>query len=116
MANVAVTTLSEFTIRIRVVVTLGARLDQAALDRERADPSQDVPAVLLVGDGRLVHAQLQEEVVDVGVAAVRWRDDRDLGGQRVGTAEPVDLQRMAAAHDPQQQGVPLLRLRWQIGG
>ena len=48
---------------------LAAGLDQAALGRERPDPGQDVAAVLLVGDGRLGHAELEEQVVQVRLAA-----------------------------------------------
>ncbi len=49
---------------------LRAGLDQPALGRERADSGQDVPAVLLVGDRRLLDAELQEQVVDVGVVTL----------------------------------------------
>ena len=40
---------------------------QAALDRERADPGEQVAAVLPVGDGGLVDSNLQEEVIDVRI-------------------------------------------------
>ena len=65
--TVATATLSELTIRMRTSVAPSAGGDQAALEREGAHPGQDVAAVLRVGDRRLVHAELQEEVVDVGV-------------------------------------------------
>jgi hypothetical protein len=93
-----------------------ANVAVTTLDRERADPGQNVPAVLLVGDGRLVHSELKEEVVKVGVVSWRRRDDRHLGGQRMSTAEPVDLQRVTAAHDPHQQRIPLARIAGQVRG
>ena len=42
-------------------------VDQATLDRERADPGQQVAAVLPVGDRGLTDADLQEQVIDVRV-------------------------------------------------
>ena len=93
-----------------------ARADQAALDRERADPGEDIAAVLPVGDRRLVHPELKEQVVDVGVAALRRRHHRDLGSQRMSAAYPVDLHRVAAAHHREQQRVPLPRVRGQVAG
>src|SRR5690606_88736 len=39
--------------------------DQPALYRERANPGEDIAAVLRVGDDRLVDENLQEQVVDV---------------------------------------------------
>jgi hypothetical protein len=38
---------------------------QAPLHGERANAGQDVAAVLLVGDNRLVHHDLQEQVVNI---------------------------------------------------
>ena len=61
--KVAVATLPELTMWIRTGVPRG----QAALDRERADPGEQVAAVLPVGDRGLVDADLQEQVVDVRV-------------------------------------------------
>src|SRR5262249_48133207 len=83
----------------------GAPADRPAPGAERADPGKDVPAVLPVGDRRLVHPELQEQVVDVGVLALRRRHDRDLGGQQVSAADPVDVHRVPAAHHRQQQRI-----------
>ena len=44
---------------------------QAALDRERADPGEQVPAVLPVGNRGLVDTDLQEQVVDVRIGPGR---------------------------------------------
>ncbi len=88
------------------------RGDQAALDGEGADPGQQVAAVLRVGDDRLVHEHLQEQVVDVHARARRARHDSDLGGEGIAAAHAVDLARVGRAHHAQQEGVarrPVLR-------
>ena len=64
---------------MRVVVDSPPGGDQPALHGERADPGEDVPAVLLVGDRRLLHAELQEQVVDVRVVPLRQRYHGSLG-------------------------------------
>ena len=64
----------------------------------------------------LVHAELQEQVVDVGVGVLRRADDGDLAGQRGGAAEPVDLARVGRAHQPQQQVVAGGRVGGQVAG
>src|SRR5262249_55961704 len=48
---------------------VGDGLDGATLDRERADAGQGVAAVLPVADRGLVDAELEEQVVDVGLGA-----------------------------------------------
>ena len=68
--------LSELTMRIRTLVSRVPRGHQPALDGERADPGEDVAAVLPVADRGLVHAELQEQVVDVGVGVLRRRRRR----------------------------------------
>ena len=100
--------------RRRVRLRVGG--DEPALDRERPDAGQQVAAVLLVGDDRLVDEDLQEQVVDVGVGAIGRADHRDLAGQRVGAADPVDLARVGRAHDPHQQLVALRRVGGQVVG
>ena len=90
-------------IRTEALVGAGCGGDEAALDRERPDAGEQVAAVLLVGDDRLVDEDLQEQVVDVGVVACRAAHDGDLAGQRVGAADPVDLARVGCAHDAHQQ-------------
>ena len=43
------------------------RGDEATLDREGADASEDIAAILRVADDRLIDEDLEEEIVDVGV-------------------------------------------------
>ena len=57
---------------------VAARLDQAALDGERADAGKDVAAVLRVGDDRPVDEDLQEQIVDVDPVALRLLHHGDL--------------------------------------
>src|SRR5690606_17477254 len=85
-------------------------------DRGGTDAGQYVAAVLLVGDDRLVDEDLQEQIVHVGVRALRARQNRDLGGQRVGAADAVDLARVGRAHDRQEQRVALGRVGRQVVG
>ena len=54
----------------------------------------------------LVHAELQEQVVDVGVGVARnGPTTATLLVSEVRAAEPVDLARVGRAHQPQQQVV-----------
>jgi hypothetical protein len=92
-------------MRIRTLVRSGPGGDEAALDGELPDGGQQVAAVLAVRHGRGVNADLQEQVVDVVVGLGRRGHHGGLAGHRLGAAEPVDLPRVGAAHDPQQQVV-----------
>ena len=94
---------------------VAGRLDQPALDRERAHPGKDVAAVLLVGDDRLVDEHLEEQVIDVDPFALRLADHRDFAGQRIGAAHPVDLARVGAAHHAQQERITLVMVLRQVG-
>jgi hypothetical protein len=85
-----------------------------ALDRERPDAGEDVAAALGVGHHRAVDKDLQEQVVDVGARPLQAPDDRHLGRQWVGPADAVDLARIGAAHDAQQEGVALGRRGGQV--
>src|SRR5215469_12820612 len=55
-------------------------------------------------------------VVVVSVVAPRRRHDRDLRRERVAAANAVDLQRMAAAHNRDQQPVAFIGVGWQVPG
>ena len=114
VGKVATAMLSELTMRIRTLVSGVLRGHQPAFDGERADPGEDVAAVLPVADRGLVHPELQEQVVDVGVGVLRRADDGDLAGQRGGAAEPVDLAGVGRAHQPQQQVVAGGRVGRQV--
>jgi hypothetical protein len=48
---------------------------------------------------------LGEQIVDIHARARRLRHDRDLAGERVGAAEPVDLARIGRAHCGEQHAV-----------
>jgi hypothetical protein len=89
---------------------LRPRGDDAPLHGELPDGGQQVAAGLAVGHGGRVDADLQEQVVDVAVRLGRARHDGHLAGHRLGTADAVDLGRVRAAHDPQQEPVPLGRV------
>ena len=78
---------------------------QPAFDRKRANPGQDIAAVLGIGDDRLIDEDLQEQVIDVDPFAHRFADHRDLAGQRIGAAHPVDLDRIGATHHRQQERI-----------
>ena len=45
--------------------------EEAAFDGEGSHTRQEIPAVLAVGHEGFVHADLQEQVVDVGIAIRR---------------------------------------------
>ena len=87
---------------------------QAPFDRERADPGEQVAAVLPAGNRGLVDTDLQEQVIDVRIRPNGAGDHRHLGGQRVRAADPVDLPGVRAPHDPQQQIIPFSRIRRQV--
>jgi ABC-type hemin transport system ATPase subunit len=58
---------------------------------------------------------LAEQVVDIGIVTTGAGDDGDLGGQRMGTADAVDLAGISAVHGGQQQTVALGRVGRQVG-
>jgi hypothetical protein len=58
---------------------------------EGTDAGEDVPAVLTAGHLGPVDDDLKEQVVDVGLWVGRGRDDGHLAGERVRTAQTVDL-------------------------
>ena len=80
---------------------------EAPFDGEGADTGEEVAAVLLIGDERFVHTDLEEEVVDVGGVVARRAHDGDLRRERMGATDAVDLARVGAPHDTQQQVVAL---------
>ena len=68
------------------------------------------PASMLPQDGcgvddRLADIDLREQVIDIDAGPRRLRHDRDLAGERVGAAEPVDLARIGRAHRGEQHAV-----------
>ena len=95
---------------------LAADGHEAAFDGEGPHPGEQVATVLPVRHDRRVHRHLQEEVVDVGVGPIRSGHHRHLGRQRMRTAYAIDLARVGAAHDAQQQLVALGRPGRQILG
>jgi hypothetical protein len=74
------------------------RVDEAAFHGERTDPGEEIPTVLAVGDLGLVDADLQEEIVDIGIGPAGRRDDGHLAGQRMSAADAVDLACVGRAH------------------
>ncbi len=69
--------------------------DKAGLDRERADAGQHVAAIRRRVDRLLPNFHLREEIVYIRSRRCRRADDRDLAGQRIAAADPVDLQLMS---------------------
>ena len=107
VAKVCVARSPVFTSRMRTVV---ASAPGATSPRSTANgpiPASRLPHVCAVAHGRLIDADLQEQVVDVDIRLGRARHDRDLAGEGMSAAEPVDLRRVGAAHDPQQEVVAL---------
>ncbi len=90
------------------------RLHQPTLDGIRAHGCQHVAAVRGRIHHLLLHPDLGEQIVHVGVRPARAVDDGHLAGQRVATADAVDLQRMARAHHFQQQAIAFGGVRRQI--
>src|SRR5690606_1651295 len=64
--------------------------------------------------GRLLHADLEEQVVDVRVRVAGGGHHRHLAGEGVRAADAVDLARVRGPHDAQQQVVPLGRVGRQV--
>ena len=79
--------------------------DQALFDGERADGAQHVAAVGRAVDPALRNHHLNEQVVNVCVRVQRRADNRHLAGLRAATADSVDLQLVAGAHQVEQQFV-----------
>lgn len=94
---------------------IAVRRHQPALDREGADAREDIAAVLRIADDRLIDEHLQEQVIDRDPRPRGLRNHRDLAGQRIGSAHPVDLDRIGAAHHPQQEGIARGRIGGQVG-
>ena len=82
-------------------------VDQVSLDGEGPDPGEHVPAVLPIGDQRLVDAELEEEVRHVGRGMIGRTDHRHLGRERMRAPHAVDLARVGTAHHRQQELVAL---------
>jgi hypothetical protein len=70
------------------------RGDQPAFDCSGADTGKDIAAALLARDERLIDEDLQKEIVHVRIVAGRGRNDRDLGRERIGPTDAVDLSRI----------------------
>jgi hypothetical protein len=88
--------------------------DQAVFDRPRADAGEDVAAVLAVADFGLVDDDLQKQIVDVSVVALRTRDDRNLAGERMRAADAVDLPHVGRAHRGEQHAIAQLAIVRQV--
>jgi hypothetical protein len=93
-----------------------ARVHQPVLDGEGTDGAEHVAAVGRGVDPALGHHDLHEQVVDIGVRVRRAADDRHLAGLRTATADTVDFQLVARAHQAEQQLVALQRVSGQVVG
>ena len=88
--------------------------DQPPLDRRRADTGQDIPAALRVRDPRLLHEDLQEQVIHVRIRPARRGQqprpsrsaDRPPRSRRSGA--------VGAAHDPHKKRVTRACIARQI--
>lgn len=90
-------------------------LHQALFNGKGAHAGGDVAAVALVADQGLVHGNLCEGVVHIGVRPGGLPDDGDLGGHGLGAAQAVDLLAVRAAHEPEQDGLPGALIFGKIG-
>ena len=83
-----------------------AHRDEALVDRVGPDRGRQVAAVTPVVHHCPVDAHLREQVLDVGVGPLAGGDRHHLARAGMRAAEPVELHRVGAAHQPQQEAVP----------
>ena len=97
---------------------VGRGADQAHADRARADGGAEVAAIARPVDQRLVDGHLAEQVVDVAILALRFRQDDDLAGARGRAAHAVGMLAVAvgAADHAHQDAVALVSVRRQVLG
>lgn len=81
------------------------RCDKSPLDRERANPGEDIAARRRPVHPHGFDIHLCEEIVDVAVGTSRRPHDRDLAGRRTPAAEPVYLPVIRGPHDGGQQDI-----------
>jgi hypothetical protein len=79
------------------------RLDQAPLDGEGADACQEIAAGLRRRHAGVVDSHLEEQIVDVDLSGGRPRDDGNLAREGMGAPDAVDLTRVGAPHDAEDQ-------------
>ena len=79
--------------------------DEPALDRKWADACKDIAAILRAADQCLVDHDLQEQVIDIRIRSRGRRYNGHLAGQRVRTAQSVDLAWVRGSHQGQETGV-----------
>ena len=80
--------------------------DQSVFQRKRRDAGQHVAAIGGHVDSGLVDFDLAEQVVQIDTVDRRFADNRDLAGQWIRAAEPVNLALIRRSHDRQQDPVP----------
>lgn len=89
-------------------------LDQLLLQCVHTGRRRDVAADHLIADRRCIDTDLGKRVVDVRVRARRRPDDGALAGQDVGAAESVDLSRVGAPKESEQQALPAARIAGHV--
>jgi hypothetical protein len=90
--------------------------NESVLDCPRTDTGKQVAAVLAVTDLGLVDGDLQEQVVDVRIGALRAADDRDLAGERMRASDAVDLPFIRRAHRREQHAIAQRWVGRQVPG
>src|SRR5690606_10033422 len=90
-------------------------LDKPGLDCEGPDGCKHVAAVRRIVDHLSVGSHLSEEIIDIRPVHAGGTDDGDLRCYRISAADPVDLERVAGAHDGQEYGIALFTVGRKIG-
>ncbi len=70
----------------------------------------------MIRDRGAVYAELEEQVVDIGLGTIRSGHDRDLARQRMGAADAVDLAGVGRSHDAQQEVVAFVLVSGEVFG
>ena len=87
---------------------------QPTFDGKGTNTGKNIAAILGIGDKRLIDKDLQEQIVDIGIAAHRPVDNRNLRGERRSPAHAINLAGIGRAHDAQQESIARVSVRWQI--
>ena len=90
--------------------------NQAALDRKGANARQHVSAGWSHIDQRTIHRNLSKKIIDINSGPRRSGYDGNFAGQRICTADAVDLSGIGRAHGSQQYSIACRDIGRQIAG
>lgn len=94
-------------LRIRTSCVAFRGLDQPLLNGN-GSTAQHIAAIGRCIDSTLGHHDPNEQIVDIGIRVQGGADDRDLACLGAATADAVNLQLVARAHQVEQQLITLL--------